>query len=435
MPINDITPRDRSIRNIPLPNTPVRRGAPPPQQPPNRPNTGLPPHVALPPKRRSRLWLWIIIVVVLCGVGGVLLSTVFEHATVTVTPKSVAVQVPATLTASPNGPSGILIYQTLSAHESASTSVAANGTQHVSRPATGVVTLFNDYSVAPQSLTATTRLTTADGKIYRLKDAIKIPGATKKSDGTLSPSSVTASVYADKPGPAYNTTAAISLSILGFKGDPRYTKFPIQSQGAMTGGFIGDEPAVAPADLANAQDQLKRSIDDSIRSAALTQIPDGYVAVNGSLGVTYNGLVQTPGPNNTVILSQSSTATLAMVRSNDLAFALAKQTVTGYNGESVVFSDPSAVTLSLAQTSSASSTTITGPLSLKVGGEPTLVWQFDANTLAQALLGKPKSQFEGIVNTFQPAVARAQATIRPFWKGTFPTDASKLTVTVAELSP
>jgi hypothetical protein len=362
-----------------------------------------------------------------CGALGFLLSTVFEGATVTITPKTAAVSVPATVVVQPNAPTGYLAYQTITATQTASTSVVANGSQQVSRAATGVVTIYNTYSAAPQTLVANTRFSTQDGKIYRLKDAVTVPGTTKKSDGTTAPGTVAVSIFADKPGPAYNQADSVPMNIVGFKGDPRYTKFVAQSQGSIQNGFIGSEPAIAPNDMATAQDELKRQLDSSIRSIATSQIPDGFISVNGSLGVTYTDITQVAGSNNTVVLSQGASATLAMVRDTDLAATLAK-TLPGYANEPIQFADASSVTLSLS-TGSASST---GPLSLSVTGTPTLVWQFDQTGLKQQLLGKKKSVFPSVIRGFEPAIVTASATMRPFWKATFPSDPNKIRIIVTQ---
>ena len=428
-----IPPGDRSIRNIPVPGQ-TRRV--PPSQPPRQEyydeeeNTEGPPprRPKLPRRRRSRVWWWLLGAVLVCGALGFLLSTVFEGATVRVTPKSEVVNVPVTVVAQPNAPMGSLAYQTITATQTATTTVAANGSQHVSRAASGVVTIYNTFGPTPQQLVANTRLITQDGKIYRLKDAVSIPGMTKKADGTSAPGTVTASIFADQPGPSYNQTASIPLNVAGFKGDPRFTKFVAQSQGPISNGFVGDEPAVSPADMATAENELKRQLDSSIRSVATSQVPDGFIEVNGSLGVTYTDIAQNPGPNSTVVLSQSTTANLAIVRESDLAATLAK-TLADYKGEPIAFSDSSQVSLSLGS-NTASSTS--GPLNLSVGGTATLVWQFDPQMLKQGLLGKNKSEFQPIIKGFEPSISRASASIRPFWKATFPTEPGKLSIIVAQ---
>jgi len=62
-----------------------------------------------------------------------------------------------------------------------------------------------------------------------------------------------------------------------------------------------------------------------------------------------------------------------------------------------------------------------------------LVWQFDPNAFKEALVGKPKGQFEEIVTSFSPAImcsptTPCSAAIRPFWASKFPSNPDKITV-------
>jgi len=373
-------------------------------------------------RRVNRFWLIGGGVVVLCALFGLLISTVFAGATVTVTPRIEQVPLPATLQAQQNAPVGVLPYQTITVTRSASQSVAAAGTQRVSRPASGVITISNNYGSAPQRLIANTRFEAPDGKIYRIRDSVTVPGSSGGKAGTA-----TATVYADSPGPDYNRSSATAFTIPGFKGDPRYSKFSAESQGPLGGGFIGDEPAVAPADLAAAKSALQKQVDADVRAAAAAQIPQDSAAIPGTLTVVFADIVQTSGADKTATLTQSATATGAIVRVADLAAAIARRGVTGYKGEAVLFGDSSKMVLAAATSSKLSD----GALTLQLEGSTTLVWQYDPNALLAALVGKDKSEFQTVIQTFKPAVAKADASIRPFWQGKFPSDVSKISIKTA----
>lgn len=382
----------------------------------------LPEEPVIPKRRRSkgpkRFWLWALLVVIVCAAFGALLSTVFAGASVTVYPRTQEVTVPATLKAQLNAPVGTLNYETLSITRSATTTVPAQGTQHVSRAASGVITIANSYSTASQRLIANTRFEASDGKIYRIRDSVVVPGMSGNNPGT-----VTATVYADSPGESYNKSGTTSFTIPGFKGDPRYAKFVAVAQG-ITGGFVGDEPAVAANDLANAKQQLQKQLDADVRTAAASAIPEGYSAIPGTLSVEYGDLLQTAGQNKTATLSQSATARGAIVRQSGLAAAIARATVQSYSGEAVAFGQ-NAMTIQATSTKPGDTT-----LTLALNGKATLVWQFDPNALKQALLGKQKSELETIVKAFQPAVAKATVSIRPFWQSTFPREEEKIQIKI-----
>src|SRR3989344_5820643 len=148
-------------------------------------------------RRGKRFWLVGSAVVAVCALFGLLISTVFAGATVTVTPRTEQVQLPAILQAQQNAPIGVLPYQTVTVTRSASQNVAAAGTQRVSRPASGVVSIINGYSSASQRLIANTRFEAPDGKINRIHDSVTVPGMAGGKAGTPPPTA-----DADPPRPA-----------------------------------------------------------------------------------------------------------------------------------------------------------------------------------------------------------------------------------------
>jgi hypothetical protein len=304
---------------------------------------------------------------------------------------------------------------------SASTTVPATGTHQVSRSASGVVTVYNAFSTDTQRLIANTRFAAPDGKIYRIRDSVVVPGGVKNPDNTLTPGATTVTLYADSPGSEYNR-GDTKFTIPGFKGDPRYDKFYAQGS-SISGGFVGNEPAVAQADLDKATDLIKQGLSQAAQSSLASQVPPGYLPVPGSLQIVFTPLTQTPGDNNTATIAQTATMSGIIVRASDLAASVAKQTVQDYHGETVAFSDVSAVSIATATTTKAAEN-----ITLSLSGSPTLVWQYDQAALKAALVGKSKSTFESIVASFAPAIARAEAKVRPFWQGNFPTDPNKIEV-------
>ena len=430
--MRDMIPKgDRSIRNIPL-SASHRRAAPsrPPKEVPSRESfddgDDIPRRA-----RRGRLprtfWFIAVGVVVVATIGALLLSTIFAGATVVVYPRTEKVTPPALLEARLQAPTGTLVYQQMTVRRAATTTVAASGVAKVSRQASGVITIYNTYSTATQRLIANTRFEAGDGKIYRVRESVTVPGSTNNADGTLKAGSITAIVYADSPGADYNRSDSTRFTIPGFKGDPRYDKFYAQSQGGITGGFVGNEPAVPAAELAKAEAALRLELDSALRAAAVAEIPSGFIPVSGAFSVVYNNIVKTPSGNNAV-LAQGAQAVAAIVRATDLAAALARATLSqSYKGEAVAFADTAEILVVLAGGLSAPTD---GVLKLGLSGSPTLVWQFDPMAVTEALLGKEKSELQNIISSFDPAIVRADATIRPFWQGSFPSDLDKIKISI-----
>lgn len=424
-----MSPRDRSIRDIPVPTK--HRRVQELQDAYDEDTDTRPPRRGKRKINLNNRFVWVALgTIILCAIAGVLLSTVFAGASVTVSSRKATVTPPSQMLALPSAAAGALSYQIVTTTRVASTTVAANGTQHVSRAATGILTIYNAYSAESQRLIVNTRFEAPDGKIYRIHDSVDVPGTTEGADGTAVPGTATVSAYGDSPGGTYNR-GATQFTIPGFKGDPRYTKFYAKTT-EMSGGFIGDEVAVAPSDLKTAQDLLRQGLEGALRSAVETQIPKEFLPIPGTLSISYGSVTQTPADGGKATISQSATASADIVRVIDLASAIAKQKVEGYAGEAVGFVDPSQISIAVA-----SGTPATGQLQLQLSGSPTLLWQFDPSTLKAALVGKAKNDFEKIVKSFAPAIectkeTPCKASIRPFWSGTFPSNPDKITIVTGQ---
>lgn len=424
--MRDMVPRnDRSIRKIPVP-VGHRRPLVNIEEPFEQDSESYMQEERPRPRRRKSgrnrvFWFIAIGVVAVCATGGLLLSTLFAGASVTVYPRTQNITSPAHLIAQINAPVGTLPYVTMTVVRYATTTVTASGSKRVSRQASGTITIYNAAGSASQRLIANTRFAAPDGKIYRIHDSVTVPGGSTNADGTIAPGTISTMVYADSAGADYNR-GETRFTIPGFKDDPRYTQFYAIAH-SISNGFVGQEPAIAPADLSKAQAVMQQALDGAVRSAIATQIPEGFLPIPGTLKISYSSMTQTPVDATTASVSQSAIAFAGIVKASSLAAALAKQVVQGYKGEAVEFADASQVTMV------ATSSTAANTIDIQLSGTPTLVWQYDAGALKQALIGKPKSTFQSIVQSFQPAISKAEAKVRPFWLSAFPNDPNKITLT------
>lgn len=414
--MQDVVPpaQERSIRNIPVPAgrrhfTPAEGGT-----------TGG------SRRRGGSLWLWAVAAIVGCGILGVFAAGFFSGASVTVHPRQAQVSVPSSILASIDAPVGSLPYKLMTVSKTSTRTAPASGTAQVSNSAQGTITIYNNYDTAPQKLITNTRFSTPDGKIYRIHQAVTVPGAKKAADGTLTPGSVTATAYADKPGADYNI-GQTRFTIPGFKGDPRYDKFYAETDG-MQGGFVGTQPSVSASDLAKAKTDMQNELSGSLSSDATAQIPTGYIAVPGTLSVEYGTVQSTDAGGGNATMTLDATATQAIIKSSDLANAVASLEVANYDGAAVDFANPSDLTLGIA--SSTPYNPAAKSFALSLSGNPTLVWQFDPAAVQQALAGKTRGEFEAIIKNFAPAIAEASASLQPFWQQTFPADPNKIKIKV-----
>jgi hypothetical protein len=134
-----------------------------------------------------------------------------------------------------------------------------------SQKARGILTVYNEFSTASQTLVATTRFETADGKIFRAVKSITIPGMTKVGE-EMKPGAIEVEVVADAAGDQYNIEPT-SFSIPGFKDNAdKYKKFYAKSFKNMIGG-VNSESAVkvvTKTDIENAKNALAKEIKEQV---------------------------------------------------------------------------------------------------------------------------------------------------------------------------
>ncbi len=144
----------------------------------------------------------------------------------------------------------------------------ATGKAEVSEKAKARLTIWNAYSSQPQTLVATTRFETPDGKIYRLDNQVIIPGAEIK-DGKIVPKSIETGVTADKAGGDWNIGPVEKLTIPGFKGTPRYEGFYGALREGASGGFVGEKAVPTDADIAAGKDKMTAILRSSLENNLL----------------------------------------------------------------------------------------------------------------------------------------------------------------------
>jgi len=166
-----------------------------------------------------------------------------------------------------------LAVRILEKEKEVSVTVATTGTSGgTSQKAHGSVIIYNNYSTDSQSLVATTRFETTDGKIFRLESGVTVPAMTT-INGKQEPGAIEAQVIADQAGEGYNIDAT-TFTIPGFKGGPKYDKFSAKSTKAMVGGGssgISDVAIVAKVDL----DTALREAEGKAKETFLNEVRDG----------------------------------------------------------------------------------------------------------------------------------------------------------------
>ena len=143
----------------------------------------------------------------------------------------------------------------------------------VLKKAEGVIRLYNNFSTQNENWRAETRFVSANGKLFKSKDKIAVPGAQIKN-GKIAPSFVDVPVIAAEGGLDYNIGPS-KFSIVAFRGTPRYTKFYGESSETMTGG--GEAPQVKKDDLENAEKILTEKAKTESEKDLEAKIPTEFL--------------------------------------------------------------------------------------------------------------------------------------------------------------
>ena len=426
--------KKRSIRNIPIPewrkknNRNATPFTPNEYHPPAIPRENITVH---PEKKKfsTSSWrrgksVWIAAGVAFFVLIFAILSF-FNGATLTYTPKSMALSFDnETYTAKKSG-EGELLYSVIKLSGDKGLEVPASGEETVSRKAGGTIVVYNDASSEPQRLLENTRFETPDGLIYRVPNAIIIPGKKNVSGKTQS-GSVEVVVQADVAGEKYNI-GLTDFTLPGLKGSARFTTIYARSKTVMSGGFVGMEKVVKDEDKALAKTGLESALRDELISAAKAQVPEDFILFPSLSSVVFEDLPQTNATSeDNVKFNLRANLFGVMFKRNDLSDHLTLKKITRTADESIDIPTLDSLGLSFTGTTP-SDLLLSEEISFSVTGQVNAIWRTDEVSLKIDLAGKSKRDIPSILKNY-PTVISATAVVRPFWKNSFPSDSTRITV-------
>lgn len=374
-------------------------------------------------KKASRSLIWSI------AVGAILLlifsfSGLFAAAVVKITPEQAHSIIDGEFTAKKEAAPGELSYEVMILAGSANTEVSATEERVVERKASGQVVIYNAHSPASQRLITNTRFADSDGKIYRIKDSVIVPGTTQNGNETI-PGSVEAMVYADEPGEKYNI-GLVDFTIPGFKGDPRYDKFYARSKTDMKGGFSGTMKFPSDTEIASAREGLKEKVRQQLIADAGAQLPSGFVLYDDGAFVLFDDAVSPETRDgNTVDITERGALHAVIFDKKSLARFIAGKSLASFEGDAVEI--PNMEELGFRIIGKENARPLDGTLQVAFSGDVNVVWTLDEEMLKQNLVGVAKDDFQKAISGF-PHITRAEASLRPFWKMNFPNHTDRIRV-------
>lgn len=413
---------ERSIRNIqvtssrPKPRIDIGGPESPPSIPPRRGNFG-----------RYALWGGVGLALVVLGA---LLLVAFRPTSVTITPRSQAVLFDSTaqFTTYPAAvaATGTLAFTLQTVTLEDSQVVATSGTEHVEEKARGTLTIYNEYSMQPVKLIANTRFETPEGLVFRIAEEVQVPGKKGSTPGEL-----VVTVIADKAGEEYNVGPIARFTLPGLKTTPSmYSGVYARSSSAMTGGFVGEQPAAAAADVSAARAEIRMRLQEKVREAIAAHNTETSVAFADLATVSFESMPHSAEAGGGARIHERARIELPVFDTAGFAAIVAESVAADAESGDVSLQNTDALTVRRDP----STTSNTAPIQFTIEGRALLVWHIDTPELAAALAGRDEGAFQAIVEGF-PGVEKAEARIEPFWKNTFPEDSSAIKVKVQEPEP
>lgn len=296
----------------------------------------------------------------------------------------------------------------------------ASGNADVTQFAKGRITIVNAYSSQPQALVAKTRFVTSDGKIFRLTDAVVVPGA-QVSGGKITPSSIDTNVVADKAGADYNTGPVDRLTIPGFQGTPKYDGFYGTLAQGTSGGFVGKKAVPTADDIAAAEKKVTDVLQSTLTNPLLNNQPVNFKILDGASDIRITKLTvnkDTDDHGNFSVIGAASMRALGF-RDEDLKVLLGLIATQGSSTQTLqnLKVDFGKATPDFNK----------GTVSFSLSAQGIVAPVYSANDLKSQIVGLSITAARPIILGI-PGIADAKVSLWPFWLGHVPGNPDRITV-------
>lgn len=303
--------------------------------------------------------------------------------------------------------------------------LVSTGTKLVQSRAAGTIKIYNAFSSEPQTLVATTRFLSPDGKIFRLDKSVIVPGA-KITDGKITPSSIEAAVSADKIGPEYNLGPVSRWSIPGLKSSPKYDAFYGVSEAPMAGGANGKQSYPNDNDIATAKKDAEQKIRGAVGALFAINMPSDLTVLGGSSSFKITKsqpILSSDGSGKYVYFIEAREDRLAVRRADIFNLMInkalkelgpdftAKKTDLKFDFKSLITGKDGAL----------------GGATISVVFHGDFVRKVDINDLRGQVAGKNENDLKALILSDQ-RIESAKIALWPFWVKTVPGNQDKITI-------
>lgn len=373
----------------------------------------------------------VIAIVIVVALAGIFVALFTGGAKVTTFPRYREQTVNAVFEAKKVAGVGELAFEIMTLEATGEREVKVSGQENVEEQATGRITIYKNTE-GSERLIKNTRFESTDGKVFRISESVVVPGATKASDGTLTPGSTSADIFADQAGAEYNLSAGAKFTVPGFKEsdlDDLYTAIFAVNQSSFTGGHSGPRFIIEEGELSAATDSLRTELKQALVSRIATERPAGFVLFDSAVTFNYEALEPQNLSDGKVMIKEKTILQVPIFKNEDFASFIAASTIPGYENEAVRIDDLSTINFEYTTPPDPKSLDV---ISFKLVGKPKIIWTYDTEQLKKDLAGGSQTSLNTVLGGY-PAIEKATATIRPFWKQSFPEDINDIEI-VEELA-
>lgn len=376
----------------------------------------------------QKLIIWIIAMLSL-GFFLFSLSSYFSTATVIVTPKTVKIAFDDSYAVKKNISSNELQYEMMTLQKKMSKKLEATETKDLQIKASGKITVYNNFSAAPQKFIKNTRFESENGLIYKIPESIVVPGE-KTAAGKQIPGSVETIIFADETGDKYNIKASEQkngdFKVAGFKGDKKYDYFYGRIKSDIIGGVSGLVKIVADKTYEDALSELRAGLKSELIKEAYSVKPESSVLFENAYYMDFASLPDKALGDSKVEITESATFYGIMFDKAKLSSYLAGKKIPNFDGAPVdlSFSDNAKINITSDSKTKPWESEI---LNFNLEGEADMLWVYDKIALQKSLAGYSKSDLDKF-KTSHPEFSDANFIIRPFWRRTFPVKPDKIKI-------
>lgn len=369
-----------------------------------------------------RLVMLILAVVLIGGFGAVILGKI-SSATIKITPRQEFMDIDSKLKASrlrqdENAKSEGPVFEIMRLEKEEARAVIATGVAADGKKASGQIVVYNDYSSAPQTLVANTRFESPDGKIYRIKERISVPGMGSKE----------VLVYADQPGEGYNI-GLVDFTIPGLKGGLRYGKIYARSKTEIKGGASGNVRIMKEEDIEKIKNELMEKIKNDLIKSLTQQKPEGHLVYKDAIKVDYQYDQNNPKAGDvsgSSLFKAKGIATGFLMEKEGLSKSLVDDNAEKFEKIANIY----VANLEDLEFNLLSADSENKNINFKIKGNARFVRGVNSEQLIGDLISHKGGDYYKVFEKY-PDVAKAEVIIKPSWWPKVPKNKSKINVIIS----